>query len=130
MGDIFEVFNTKLLDFVQDMDSVYAKSKNIRKGISLAIVMDRKMPMRTFSEMVVKKYATEIAARDEAFLLDHDYRDDYSDSMKNLSSDTPLDIVNELKGIWKSLNDDNKNAIWGHMQVLVALAKRLPKKSS
>lgn len=127
-GDIFEIFNAKLLEFIDDISAVYKDSKKIKKGITLAILVDRKMPIRMFKEKVVIKYGDQISTRNEAFLME----EDYTSSIANVvpSEFSSIDIVNELKSIWKSLDDDNKNAIWAHIQGLCALAKRMPASSS
>ena len=126
--DAIELFNTRLLEFIDDMDSVYDGAKQIRKGISLAILLDRKLPVQTFEAHVVKPYGESIMARNEAFLLEQDY----ASSLKNVPA-TPnlssMDIVSELKGIWKTLTPENKDAIWNHMRVLVVLASRMPPSS-
>ena len=130
MGDMIEIFNTRLLDFVDDMDKIYKGARQIRKGLSLAIVIDRKTPLALFRNHVVVPFGDSIKKRDETFLLAHDY----AESVKTVSELAPdvssVDIVKELKGIWHTLNQDNKNAIWAHMQLLTTLAERVPVPSS
>jgi len=124
MGDIVEVFNTRLLDFVDDMDSIYKGAKQIRKALSLAIVLDRKKPVAMFVQHVAAPFGDSIKRKDETFLLTHDY----ADSVATLSTVAPdvstVDLVGELKGIWHKLTPENKNAIWEHMRLLTALSER------
>lgn len=125
MADIYDVFNTKLVEFIDDVSHVYKNSKQIKAGINLAIMMDRKFPIKTFHSQVVLKYGEQIKTRDEAFLLEEDYSKSIENMPPNAAS---MDIVNDLKTIWKSLDDDSKNAIWAHMQGLCTLAAHMSRR--
>ena len=121
------MFNGRLLEFFDDMDAVYQGAKQIRKGLTLAILLDRKLPHQTFKKHVAVPYGKQILARDEAFLLQQDYKSELQEAIAANSNAAVLgvDIVKELKGIWASLSPDNKDAIFMHMKVLVTLCNRI-----
>ena len=122
------MFNTRLIEFVEDMDAIYDNAKQLRKGISLAIVIDRKIPSTMFKKHVSEPYSKQILARDETFLLNQDYADQVGELAKFAPAGETGQIGNivvDLKRIWKGLSSDNKTAIWSHLQVLVTLSNKI-----
>ncbi len=119
--DISAVFNKALTDFVADMSTVYEGAHSLSAALNLAIVVDRHMPMAMFNEHVTKPYAARIETRDEAFLLERDF----TSQLKTVAAQPPglVDIVGQLKTVWRTLSDENKEAIWAHLAKLVAMSK-------
>jgi SMC interacting uncharacterized protein involved in chromosome segregation len=111
-------FNNKLDEFLKELHETFPNFhdfKVLRNGLNIAKTLDEKMPQSLFNEYVARDYETFILQQDEQFFLTHDYKaevDQYS---------IDLDIVGKLKEIWGSLDEENKEAAWKYMKVLVLL---------
>jgi hypothetical protein len=117
----FECFNEKLKEFLNDLVSAFPELKHLsvmKNGLNLAINLDVKLPQKIFNDNIRENYETRIVNKDEQFFLSEDY--EHIANKHNLD----LDIVSKLKGIWKTLDADNKEVIWKYLQVLVVLNKR------
>lgn len=120
-----DLFNKKLMDFAEDVNKLRASGKAddvpqldmLKPSISLAAQFDPKKPHIIFKEHVADKYSKYINERDEAFFLTHEYADDVDEKVG-------LNIVEMIKGIWKNLETEDKDAIWGHLQILLLLSKK------
>lgn len=113
-----DMFYTRLIDFVDDLLTIcsdMSELKLFKKGLQLEIPLTRKEIIKIFRESVVVPYGQKIEARDEVFFLDSA---DYS------SVTTEFDLIQKIKNIWKNLNNENKEAIWKHLSLLVKLNAR------
>lgn len=62
----------------------------------------------------VLKYKDQIDSNDENFFLAHDFNDE----VQNSKNSSIVKIINEVKSMWKELSDENKQSIFGYLQVL------------
>ena len=113
----FELFNRKLEDFVDDLHPVIGhlpEYKLVSSGIKWLSQYDAQKNQQLFDKYVLEYYENRIMQRDEAFFLSSDnygYQD--------------MNLVQLLKSVWAtSLTPNDKNAVWGHMQVLTVLSRR------
>jgi hypothetical protein len=121
-ADPWMLFNRKLSDFTSDLVTSFPHVPEfniMRKSAQLmANVMDVKGNQALFDKHVASRYADHIKCRDEAFFL----TESYAAAGGNTSSG--LNVVEVLKGVWRSLSDADKDAMWRHLQVLVILNER------
>lgn len=119
MGDNVVLFNRKMQDFIDDLKCVCTNVTEIallQTAFNLGVAVSPQYACQIYHEKVVLPYGELIKLRDEEFFLSHNYNDVASDN---------FDIVDKLKHVWKSLSDDNKDAIWKHLQVLMVLSNRV-----
>ena len=112
------LFNKKLMGFADDLLLICPDMPEIvlfKTTLSVCIPMTPNLPQQVFHSTVTQKYSDSIISKNEAVLLNESYDD--------LTND--LDIIEKIKHIWKTLSDDNKNAVWQHLQVLLVLSNRV-----
>jgi hypothetical protein len=116
--DFADVFNKKLTEFLIDLESVgitRVKEYPMLKMSLLALAhVDKSKPAKGFLKYVVGPYESQIVQRDDAFFMSQDF-----------STVSDMAIVGAIKQIWTTLEDNNKDAIWRHVQLLTALCKRV-----
>lgn len=111
--DVVDLFNTKLKEFLKDVIPLCPDLEDARKALNLALAVDRTIALTFFNQYVAQKYTHQISNKDEAFFLTKSYDNE------NIKMD--FDFIEKLKEIWSILNDNNKDAIWRYMQVLLLL---------
>lgn len=117
--DYAQLFNRKLAEFLTDMEAVGIQERVpeyavIKASIQFMAQMDASHMPASFHAHVVQRYEDQILRRDEAFFLTESYQDVAHH----------LAVVDAIKRMWTTLDDDNKQAIWKHLQVLTLLSKR------
>jgi hypothetical protein len=124
MIDKYELFNKKLVEFVEDIIYICPEVNDFRvfkMTCDWAVNLDVKFAQNMFDVCVAKPYASQILSKDENFFLKESY-DEYNDYIKKYNHD--LNLIQKLKSIWKDLDDVNKENIWKYMQVLLILNNR------
>ena len=112
-------FNNKLFDFLDDLKSVIGELPEYGILSSSARLLGAMNPSRNrqvFATVVVSKYGERIVARDESFFLDTEFT--------GVSGSGTPNVVDMLKNVWGQLCAADKEAIWDHLNVLVALNAR------
>lgn len=115
--DFIDMFNRKLGEFIDDLIECYNDLEDLKvfkSMLDLAIYMDKNVPQQMFHETVTKKYEKYIVEYNEAFFLEEEYDPTYTD----------INLVNKLKGIWKTMETHNKNIIWKYLHVLLVLDRK------
>lgn len=121
LSTYIDCFNNKLNEFLRDLCNSFpdmSDLKVLKNGLQLAITIDPRMPQNVFNMHVASTYEKKIIEKDEAFFLQENY-----DTIA-VQHGVDLDIIGKLKGIWATLNDENKDIIWKYLHVLVLLNKK------
>ena len=126
--DYNAAFNKKLMDFADDLQMLRDRLGIDVPQLSLfkpagvmAESFDPQQPRRVFHEHVAIKYGQHIKDKNEQFFLENDAYED--------EAGVQMDLVSLLKQVWTTLNAGNKAAIWGHLQLLLAIDERCEKSS-
>lgn len=124
--DYNAAFNKKLLDFADDLQVLkdrlgldVPQLAMFKPAIVMAESFDPEQPRRIFHEHVALKYGSYIREKNERFFLENDAYDE--------EAGFQMDLVSLLKQVWTTLNPGNKAAIWGHLQLLLAIDERCEK---
>lgn len=115
--DPWQLFNAKLLEFMQDLIDTYKQDSDFvvcKNLLDISISYDHTMPQQIFHTYVVDKYEKQIVTGNEEFFLQETYD----------PSVTDIQFVNKLKQMWKTLDPGNKEIVWKYMQVLVVLDRK------
>ena len=117
----YAVFNTKLIDFLEDLGGVLGSVPDYKTLVASAKFlarMNERQNAKLFVQYVSGPYSQEIMDRNESFFVDREY--------KEASDANAGDIVQLLKGVWTNLAVQDKDSIWAHLHMLVTIAGRLP----
>lgn len=123
-----ESFNAKLEEFIKDLSSTFPEFsdlRTLRTSFILAKNMNAKLPQQLFKIYVEEKFGEQIMAKDEGFFMEHDYKeimDDAKSSSIPGFDPTSVDIVGQLKSIWKDMTKENKDVVWKYLTVLTYLS--------
>jgi hypothetical protein len=117
MADYVELFNRKLVEFIDDLIVTFPDFQDLTvyRGLLLAAVaIDKTSPQTVFNNTVAIPYEAHILEKNEEFLINESYTQSGADQ----------GLVDKLKVIWKGMDADNKEIVWKYMQVLIALNRK------
>jgi hypothetical protein len=120
----FVLFNLKVTEFLRDLDGLLGDVYDFvifKQGVQMISLCDEPRLAHCFLEYVATPYRNYICSRDEVFFLDNINKDSIRDVNRDGFDFTILDII---KGKWCSMTDDDKNAVWAHLELLVVLCDR------
>ena len=120
--DFYNKFNEKMLEFSKDLCDGFptiAEFSRLRTGILLLQNVEPKTLERIFRTYVLTKYRNHLVNKDETFFLEHQEFE-----ISSSRTDYWLGLIAELKSIWLTLNDDNKNIIWKYFQIMTVLSDK------
>ena len=112
----YMLFNNKLADFVEDLRPVIghmADYKMFASSVSLMTRIDERKNQELFDRFIASSYEHRIMACDETFFMHAEYEE-----LQNVA------VVQLLKNAWSGLSASDKEAVWAHLHVLIALNRR------
>lgn len=116
MVDVYELFNRKLVEFVDDLIVTFPQFSDFAGYRALlvgTVALDKTSPQQIFNQTVAIPYEKYILEKNEIFLLNETY-----------STTTKQGLVDQIKQVWRTMDSGNKEVIWKYMQVLVALNRK------
>ena len=116
-----EKFNNTFNEFVEDMISIFPNDPELRMyktALSAAMCVDDTMVINIFNDSVVKKYGSQLLARDESYFLNHDYTEIIENADYNA-------LITKIKQYWITMNEENRNAVWKYFKVLILLSRKI-----
>lgn len=122
---IMRAFNQHLKDFVDDIQQLFPENLKIRtfkNSIISFIKMNPKKPVELWFQKFCIKYYSQIMNEDIEFFLNKDYCDDVK-SVEGTGININIDIVEELRGPIKELDDDNKKMAIKYLKDMTQLSK-------
>lgn len=110
-------FNRALLDFIRDLAKSFPQVEGFRRAYASTNLMATLNPplVQSMFNKVISPFVPRILMRDEAFFLAKDYTEEAAVAGEN------LEFVSMIKEIWGTMSCDDKDNIWRHMEVLVAI---------
>jgi hypothetical protein len=117
----FDLFNSKAEEFIKELTTSFPDIKQFqtfRSGFSLLKNLDNKKPQDIFNTYVYIEYKDYILKRNEDFFL-HNVVE-----FESTRKDQWLEFIANIRNIWKTLDEDNKDVIWKYFQVLVTLNEK------
>lgn len=115
---MWRMFNRKLLEFIEDLRPLldhipqYAMVYNSAKMIS---GLEPTHNQDFFNKFIAEPHEARILAKDEAFFLAGDAQ---------LVGESNVNLLNILTAVWSRASDEDKRAIWAHLQVLLVLNRQ------
>lgn len=120
--DFYNLFNDKMLEFAKELCDVFPniqEFKRFRSGVLMLQNLEPKTLENIFKTYVLSKFRSQLLHKDESFFLEcneyeiHSQRTDYW-----------LSFIDQIKHMWQSLDDDNKEVIWKYFHVLVVISDK------
>ena len=118
----YDIFNDKADEFFRDLVVTFPQItdfKTFKMGFTLLRNYDPKCPNKYFRQFVITKFRTAILSKDETFFLE-----EQSFGIEDDQKDYWVDCIQQLKYIWKTLDDHNKDIIWKYFQVMIILSDK------
>lgn len=119
---ILRAFNNIIINFIDDCILVFPEEddfKVFKRGLNVLIKFNPKKILNIFKQYLVL-YRQKIEEKNEDFFLENDY-----DIVKKYNDKEIFDIINKIKKYWKTLNDNNKDKIWGYLGLLVQVSDKI-----
>lgn len=130
--DAHKEFNRALLEFIRDLAKSFPHVEDFRRAYASTNLMATLNPVmvQTLFNRFVGAYTDKILHRDESFFLQKDYSSDLAAAGESGGAGGSVEVVTVLKGIWATLAQGDKESIWRHLEVLVALNHALQSKKT
>ena len=118
LNDGYKKFNKALKSFLKQLKKEFPHVSEFSKAYDLFYILRKVNPgkaQRIFHKNLGSFQDYVINRNDEFFIKNHfNYKQNSEFDVENL--------ISTLRGLWCSLDDDNKTAIWDHITVIVALS--------
>jgi hypothetical protein len=117
-----KAFNTKLIDFFKDLNETYPEERDIKyalEAINGLAKINPKMILDLFYEYVYMKMGEAIKREDEEVVIQ---------TAKSLIKEQYNEMHASLlifDKYWPTMTENNRQAIWNHMKVLVLLCEKV-----
>lgn len=118
----YDLFNKKSEEFIKELIDAFPYVKQFstfRSGFNFLKTIDIKKPQSVFDLYVYKEYKAPLLKKDENFFLTNQY--DLTDAPKD---DNWVEFIENIRAIWKILDQENKEAIWKHFHLLITLNEK------
>jgi hypothetical protein len=116
-----DLFNAKAEEFIKELTVSFPNIKQFqtfRSGFNLLKNLDKKKPQNVFNTYVYNEYKDYIVNRNEDFFLNNEVE------IISTRKDQWLEFISNIRDIWKTLDEDNKDVIWKYFQILVTLNEK------
>ena len=120
--DFHTLFNEKMLEFAKDLCEVFPdvpEFKLFRSGVLMLMNIEPKTLEGIFRTYVLSKYREQLLSKDAGFFLDckeyeiHSQRTDYW-----------LELIDQIKKMWTTLDNENRDVIWKYFHVMTVLSDK------
>lgn len=123
------LFNKKLLEFANDLVSIFPSMYDFQIfqiAVEWSIKIDIHAPLSFFNYHIKDRFHQKILNKDESFFLCESF-EDCNKYIDHYGHD--LNLIEKLKNIWQTLDEDNKSIIWRYMQVLLIVSEKCKPKN-
>lgn len=120
---ILTTFNTHLIDFLNDVSSIFPEDKDIKKARTALEMLKKANPraiIRIWKSQISDVYGEKIDNGDISFFIDKDYS---SDLKSTDESDKILDTINRLRKPVKNMGKSNQEKAMKYIQNLTKMSR-------
>lgn len=121
---IVRIFDTKLSEFVNDLISIYPEDKDLyafKNSIRLLNLVKDTQCIMLFKEYVYDTYCDKILEKNEDFFLKHTFE---KEKTTNQNFEFTNQLIEKIKGYWKTMSDENKETVWKYFTLLLKLSEK------
>jgi hypothetical protein len=122
----YDSFNSKALELFTDLSNSFpnlTEFKKLKTGLIMMSNIDVKSPERIFKKFISDKFRQQILSKDEEFFLKHNEYEIWSNR-----KDYWLDFISQIKDVWSTIDNDNKEIIWKYFHILIILSDKCASK--
>lgn len=116
----YDLFNAKAEEFIKELITSFPDIKqfaSFKSGFNFIKNLDPKTPLDFFNNYVYATYKDHIIKRNEEFFLTTDIE-------ISSSKEYWVEFIDQIRLVWKTLDDANKDVVWKYFHVLVALNEK------
>ena len=120
----YKTFNKAFKGLLKDLKRTFptmAELKIMYAGYKLLKSLNKKMVVNVWRDVIEDLYGDKVKLHDDTFFVDPAFRP------SEVLSPMYAAIVPNLVETWKHLDNENKQAIWLHVDVLLALSQKCPR---
>lgn len=125
--DLLQKFNDTFLEFTEDVLKVFPNDSEFQMfnlAIKGALLVDKLVVLTSFKDHVAQPYGDRILARDETFLMTHDYT-----HVTNEHHEAEA-IIDKVKTYWGDMQVADREAVWQYLRVMVLLVRKIEARAS
>ena len=122
MSSLLKAFNNHLLEFLDDIISIFPNNLDIRTGKTFIEGVKKVNPKSLilfWKESILDLYEDQIEKGDSTFFLNKDYKYDLGEQETNRA----MEVINDIKNLVRETSQKNKNIAMKYMQNLTKLCK-------
>tara|TARA_Y100000591_G_C21749661_1_gene654008 strand:+ start:457 stop:837 length:381 start_codon:yes stop_codon:yes gene_type:complete len=116
MSNLLKVFNTHLLEFLDDVITIFPENTDIQTGRTFIVGIKKVNPKKiieTWKTFINDKYIDEINKGDWNFFINKDYTQDLQYTSSNV-----INIINDVKIQLRDTSSENKEKALKYVQNL------------
>ena len=128
MSNTIKTFNNQIYNLVNTMSKRFPNDKDIKLAVTVIETLKATNPKKSIDVFLLYayKYRDRIMAQEEAFFLEKDYSTANSEEIKKKFS---VNIIQNLKDNWTSLDANERDNIWKYLKVLIKLTDKYIKEN-
>lgn len=122
MSNLVKVFNDHLLEFVDDVITIFPDNADLQTGRTFLVGIKKVNPKKIidiWKRYVNDLYIKEINEGDMDFFLNKDYKQD----LQYIASNDIFNIIEDIKRLLRGTSDENKKKSLKYVQNLCKLCK-------
>jgi len=122
MSSLLKAFNNHLIEFLDDIISIFPNNLDIRTGKTFIEKLKKVNPKSLilfWKESILDLYENQIENGDTTFFLNKDYKYDLGENGNNKE----MEVINDIKNLVKETSEINKNIAMKYIKNLTRLCK-------
>ena len=122
MSSVLKAFNNHLIEFLDDIISIFPNNLDIRTGKTFIEGVKKVNPKSLilfWKESILDLYEDQIENGDSTFFLNKDYHNDLGEDKTNRA----LEVINDIKKLVKETSQKNKDIAMKYILNLTKLCK-------
>jgi hypothetical protein len=120
MSSLLKAFNNHLLEFIDDIISIFPQNLDIKTGKTMLEGVKKVNPKKLISywnENILKLYEDEIMRGDHSFFINKDYGRDVGTEVQSLK------VLEDIRNLVKNTSPKNKDTAMKYIQNLTKICK-------
>ena len=117
------LFNTKIKEFIQDLNRVYPDDDDLMKfkaSVNMLLVVSDRQLIKIYKDMVYSRYKTQIMNKEEEFFMNHDYVEERGEHSEEFTER----LISKIKSYWKTMTAENREIVWSYFTLLTKLCEK------
>ena len=128
MSNTIKTFNNQIYNLVNTLSKRFPEDKDIKLAVTVIETLKSTNPKKSIDVFLLHayKYRDRIMSQEENFFLEKEYSTANTEEVKNQFS---VNIIQNLKDNWESLDSNERENIWKYLKVLIKLTDKYIKEN-